>query len=109
MERPSGPSVPAKSIVAGMQGVRVLPPGAEISLAKRPVTQAAASPEPAKQHVSMQQQFQQQPTYVNMHELASMAASKAQYQQQDKSLPPPPAEFISPPEKVSNIQRHLWL
>ncbi|XP_022912931.1 protein MTSS 2 isoform X6 [Onthophagus taurus] len=33
-----------------------------------------------------------QPTYVNMHELASMAANKAQ----ELNLPPPPAEFITP-------------
>ncbi|KAK9732366.1 IRSp53/MIM homology domain [Popillia japonica] len=33
-----------------------------------------------------------QPTYVNMHELASMAASKAQ----ELNLPPPPADFITP-------------
>lgn len=32
-----------------------------------------------------------QPTYVNMHELASMAANKAQ----EMNLPPPPTEFSS--------------
>lgn len=42
-----------------------------------------------------------QPTYVNMHELASMAASK--HAQDSSNLPPPPAEFTTPPtnEKVS--------
>lgn len=37
-----------------------------------------------------------------MHELANMAADKAQQAQvqQNQPLPPPPAEFISPPEKV---------
>lgn len=40
-----------------------------------------------------------QPTYVNMHELASMAANKAQVQDLP---PPPPAEFTTaaPNEKV---------
>lgn len=69
-----------------MQGVRVLPPGAELSLVKKP--------SPLPQHLGKNAP---QPTYVNMHELASMAATKAQ----DKMLPPPPAEFMSPPEKVS--------
>lgn len=48
-----------------------------------------------------------QPTYVNMHELASMAANKAQ----EMNLPPPPAEFTTPPthnEKVSTVLRHFW-
>lgn len=41
-----------------------------------------------------------QPTYVNMHELASMAANKAQTQD-PINLPPPPAEFTTPSnEKV---------
>lgn len=35
LERPSGPNLPAKTI-AGMAGVRVLPPGAENSLVKKP-------------------------------------------------------------------------
>lgn len=34
-----------------------------------------------------------QPTYVNMHELANMAASKAQ----ELNLPPPPVDFVVPP------------
>lgn len=43
-----------------------------------------------------------QPTYVNMHELASMAANKAQAQDAASNLPPPPAEFTAPSnEKVS--------
>lgn len=42
-----------------------------------------------------------QPTYVNMHELASMAANKAQSNQDSTNLPPPPAEFTTPSnEKV---------
>lgn len=36
----------------------------------------------------------QVPTYVNMHELASMAASKAQ---EMTFLPPPPPELVSGP------------
>jgi len=35
-----------------------------------------------------------------MHELANMAADKNQSQQHIQSFPPPPADFISPPEKV---------
>ncbi|XP_018562926.1 metastasis suppressor protein 1 isoform X2 [Anoplophora glabripennis] len=89
LERPSGPSVPAKTI-AGMQGVRVLPPGAELSVIKKP------SPLPT--HLS---KSAPQPTYVNMHELASMAANKAQ----EKSFPPPPAEFTSPPEKTNEGEK----
>ncbi|KAJ8926094.1 hypothetical protein NQ315_009951 [Exocentrus adspersus] len=89
LERPSGPSVPAKTI-AGMQGVRVLPPGAELSVMKKP----SALPT----HLS---KSAPQPTYVNMHELASMAASKAQ----EKSFPPPPAEFTSPPEKTAEGEK----
>ncbi|KAJ8962738.1 hypothetical protein NQ318_001136 [Aromia moschata] len=42
LERPSGPSVPAKTI-AGMQGVRVLPPGAEIPMMKKTVSASGAS------------------------------------------------------------------
>lgn len=68
-----------------MQGVRVLPPGAELPIVKKP--------SPLPQHLTKNAP---QPTYVNMHELASMAANKVQ----DKMLPPPPAEFMSPPEKV---------
>ncbi|RZC34520.1 A-agglutinin anchorage subunit [Asbolus verrucosus] len=89
LERPSGPNVPAKTI-AGMQGVRVLPPTTtEQVLMKKP------SPLPAHLAKSVPQ-----PTYVNMHELASMAANKAQ----EMSLPPPPADFISSPanEKAPN-------
>ncbi|KAJ8932071.1 hypothetical protein NQ314_014973, partial [Rhamnusium bicolor] len=89
LERPSGPSVPAKTI-AGMQGVRVLPPGAELPILKKP------SPLPL--HLS---KSAPQPTYVNMHELASMAANKAQ----EKNFPPPPAEFISPPEKPNEGEK----
>ncbi|XP_060518908.1 protein MTSS 2 isoform X2 [Cylas formicarius] len=89
LERPSAPpgGVPAKSII-GMQGVRVLPPGAteQLALRKNPPSALPA-------HLSKaQQQQQQQPTYVNMHELASMAAQK-------EAFPPPPADFVSPPEK----------
>ncbi|ENN70649.1 hypothetical protein YQE_12594, partial [Dendroctonus ponderosae] len=84
LERPSAPpgGVPAKS-TPGIQGVRVLPPGASEQL-------AAA-----------------QPTYVNMHELANMAADKAQQAQvqQNQPLPPPPAEFISPPEKPEGTEK----
>lgn len=81
LERPAGPNVPAKTIAA-MQGVRVLPPAANAEIAKK------LSPLPAH----LKSQIQQQPTYVNMHELASMAANKAQ----EKNLPPPPAEFVTP-------------
>ncbi|XP_049817877.1 uncharacterized protein LOC109597373 isoform X3 [Aethina tumida] len=91
LERPNGPNVPAKTI-AGMQGVRVLPPTtADQTALKKP------SPLPA--HLSKRDT--PQPTYVNMHELASMAATKAQ---EKPSFPPPPAEFNSPPsnEKTPN-------
>ncbi|XP_063908302.1 protein MTSS 2 isoform X2 [Zophobas morio] len=82
LERPSGPNIPAKTI-AGMQGVRVLPPTTtEQVLMKKP------SPLPAHLAKNVPQ-----PTYVNMHDLASMAANKAQ----ETSLPPPPADFIGSP------------
>ncbi|XP_074037385.1 missing-in-metastasis isoform X1 [Leptinotarsa decemlineata] len=89
LERPSGPNIPAKTI-AGMQGVRVLPPGAELSVMKKP------SPLPT--HLSKNSP---QPTYVNMHELANMAANKIQ----EKSFPPPPSDFISPPEKTNEGEK----
>lgn len=75
-----------------MSAIRVLPPGAENNFIKKP------SPLPA--HIS---KSIPQPTYVNMHELANMAANKAQ----EMNLPPPPAEFTSPPanEKVSHSFR----
>lgn len=76
-----------------MQGVRVLPPGVELPIIKKP--------SPVPQHVT---KTTPQPTYVNMHELASMAATKAQ----DKMLPPPPAEFMSPPEKVGIYMWHIF-
>ncbi|XP_068894467.1 protein MTSS 1 isoform X5 [Tenebrio molitor] len=83
LERPSGPNVPAKT-VAGMQGVRVLPlTAAEQAPMKKP------SPLPAHLAKNVPQ-----PTYVNMHELASMAATKAQ----EMALPPPPpADFVGSP------------
>ncbi|XP_064212009.1 mucin-2 isoform X5 [Tribolium castaneum] len=82
LERPSGPNVPAKTI-AEMQGVRVLPPTtSEQVLVKKP----SSLPAHLTKNVV-------QPTYVNMHELASMAAKKAQ----EMSLPPPPADFIGSP------------
>ncbi|GLV36290.1 missing-in-metastasis [Carabus blaptoides fortunei] len=74
------PSVPAKSI-AGMAAVRVLPPGnIEHKL--------LAKPTPLPAHIAKDIP---QPMYVNMHELASMAASKAQ----EMNLPPPPPEFTT--------------
>ncbi|XP_025833407.1 uncharacterized protein LOC108738129 [Agrilus planipennis] len=79
LERPNGPNVPAKTIKSG---VRVLPPSAvEIKLSK---SSHACS------HIIKDIP---QPTYVNMHDLASMAASKVQ----ETNLPPPPAEFTSTP------------
>ncbi|KAG5884110.1 hypothetical protein JTB14_024149 [Gonioctena quinquepunctata] len=89
LERPSGPNIPAKTI-AGMQGVRVLPPGAELSLVKKP------SPLPT--HLSKNSP---QPTYVNMHELASMAVNKAQ----EKAFPPPPSDFISPQKRPMKARK----
>ncbi|CAH0551421.1 unnamed protein product [Brassicogethes aeneus] len=82
LERPNGPHVPAKTI-AGMQGVRVLPSAAEAVLKK---------PSGLPAHLSKRDI--PQPTYVNMHELANMAANKVQ---EKNNFPPPPAEFISPP------------
>lgn len=45
-----------------------------------------------------------QPMYVNMHELATMAATKAQ----EMNFPPPPPELITIPaenqEKVSDLK-----
>ncbi|CAH1983026.1 unnamed protein product [Acanthoscelides obtectus] len=82
-----GPAVPAK--IAGVQGVRVLPSAAELPNRKpSPLTQ---------QHVS--RIAAAQPTYVNMHELASMG--------KDKSLPPPPAsqEFGGTAEKTTEGEK----
>ena len=49
-----------------------------------------------------------QPMYVNMHELATMAASKAQ----EMSFPPPPPELINIPpetqEKVRYTSAHTY-
>nr|CAH7758940.1 unnamed protein product [Callosobruchus chinensis] len=83
-----GPAVPAK--IAGVQGVRVLPSSAELATRKpSPLT---------TQHVS--RIVAAQPTYVNMHELASMAGGK------DKSLPPPPQEFVGTPgEKATEGEK----
>ncbi|VEN34220.1 unnamed protein product [Callosobruchus maculatus] len=83
-----GPAVPAK--IAGVQGVRVLPSAAELATRKpSPLT---------TQHVS--RIVAAQPTYVNMHELASMASGK------DKSLPPPPQEFVGTPgEKATEGEK----
>lgn len=46
-----------------------------------------------------------------MHELANMAADKAQQAQgqQNPAFPPPPAEFISPPDKVCFSPTHFFL
>ncbi|KAF2898274.1 hypothetical protein ILUMI_07897 [Ignelater luminosus] len=88
LERPSGPNVPAKTMKSG---VRVLPPGN--------VEHKLMKPTPLPAHIARDIP---QPTYVNMHELASMAANKAQ----EMNLPPPPAEFIpsvpTPTEKGTN-------
>ncbi|KAJ8970632.1 hypothetical protein NQ317_006631 [Molorchus minor] len=88
LSKPPLPTRSAKTI-AGMQGVRVLPPGAELPIMEK-------KPSALPIHLS---KSAPQPTYVNMHELASMAASKAQ-EKEKANFPPPPAEFISPPEKV---------
>ncbi|XP_017781337.1 PREDICTED: mucin-5AC isoform X4 [Nicrophorus vespilloides] len=78
------PSVPAKTI-AGMSAVRVLPP----TTVNAPSDQhKVTKPTSLPPHIA---KAMPQPTYVNMHELASMAANKAQ----ELSLPPPPAEFTS--------------
>ncbi|KAK9873756.1 hypothetical protein WA026_002111 [Henosepilachna vigintioctopunctata] len=77
----NGPNVPAKNI-AGMHGVRVLPPTTvDQSVTKKP----SALPAHLAKNCP-------QPTYVNMHELANMAATKSQ----EVNLPPPPAEFTTP-------------
>ncbi|XP_048523340.1 flocculation protein FLO11 isoform X3 [Dendroctonus ponderosae] len=107
LERPSAPpgGVPAKS-TPGIQGVRVLPPGASEQLAAAVLRKAPPSALPA--HLAATKTIQpQQPTYVNMHELANMAADKAQQAQvqQNQPLPPPPAEFISPPEKPEGTEK----
>ncbi|KAL3288715.1 hypothetical protein HHI36_003150 [Cryptolaemus montrouzieri] len=76
----NGPNVPAKNI-AGMHGVRVLPPTTvDQSVFKKPSALPA--------HIA---KSCPQPTYVNMHELANMAANKSQ----QLNLPPPPAEFTT--------------
>lgn len=90
-----------------MQGVRVLPPGASEQLAAAALRKTPPSALPA--HLGgLKGAVQPQPTYVNMHELASMAADKAQQaqnQQTQQSFPPPPAEFISPPEKPEGTEK----
>ncbi|KAK4885483.1 hypothetical protein RN001_001754 [Aquatica leii] len=78
LERSSVPNVPAKTVKSG---VRVLPPGN--------IEHKLMKPTPLPAHIARDIP---QPTYVNMHDLASMAASKAQ----DINLPPPPEEFITP-------------
>ncbi|XP_052123701.1 protein MTSS 1 [Frankliniella occidentalis] len=61
----------------------------------------ALSSNPHTQHLRAENQI---PTYVNMHELASMAASKAQ---EMTYLPPPPPEMVSndTPDKVDGPER----
>ncbi|XP_030763304.1 protein MTSS 2 isoform X2 [Sitophilus oryzae] len=104
LERPSAPpgGVPAKTIV-GMQGVRVLPPGVTEQLAAAAALRKTPPSALPAHLASTKGVVPQQPTYVNMHELASMAADKAQSQGQ--SFPPPPAEFISPPEKPEGTEK----
>ncbi|KAK5647470.1 hypothetical protein RI129_002362 [Pyrocoelia pectoralis] len=80
LERQSGPNIPIKTVKSG---VRVLPPGN--------VEHKLMKPTPLPAHIARVIDIPQ-PTYVNMHELASMAANKAQ----EMNLPPPPAEFITP-------------
>lgn len=63
-----------------MTGVRVLPPG---NIEHKLLTK----PTPLPAHIAKDIP---QPMYVNMHELASMAATKAQ----EMNLPPPP-EFLA--------------
>lgn len=79
------PSVPAKTI-AGMSAVRVLPP--TTVAAPSDVQHKVIKPSSLPPHIA---KALPQPTYVNMHELASMAASKAQ----EMALPPPPVEFTA--------------
>lgn len=77
----NGPNVPAKNI-AGMHGIRVLPPTTvDQTLIRKP----SALPAHLAKNCP-------QPTYVNMHDLANMAANKSQ----EFNLPPPPAEFTTP-------------
>ncbi|XP_066257430.1 uncharacterized protein mim isoform X2 [Euwallacea similis] len=107
LERPTAPpgGIPAKSI-AGMQGVRVLPPGATEQLAAAVLRKAPPSALPA--HMSASKNVPpQQPTYVNMHELANMAADKAQQNQgqQGHAFPPPPADLVSPPDKPEGAEK----
>ncbi|XP_044739593.1 mucin-3A isoform X2 [Chrysoperla carnea] len=70
------PNVPAKSIA---QGVRVLPPTGLLE------HKLFAKPSSLPAHITKDVP---QPTYVNMHDLANLAANKAQ-----ELLPPPPPEF----------------
>ncbi|XP_076259375.1 missing-in-metastasis isoform X2 [Rhynchophorus ferrugineus] len=103
LERPTAPpgGVPAKTI-GGMQAVRVLPPGATEQLAAAAALRKTP-PSALPAHLSgTKPTGQQQPTYVNMHDLASMAADKAQ---QNQTFPPPPAEFISPPDKPEGAEK----
>ncbi|KRT81434.1 hypothetical protein AMK59_5999 [Oryctes borbonicus] len=82
LERPAG-------VIGGGGGgtkpvagsVRVLPPNTDVHKLVKPTS--------LPPHIT---KAIPQPTYVNMHELASMAASKAQ----ELNLPPPPADFITP-------------
>lgn len=97
------PSVPAKTI-AGMSAVRVLPPttvAAPSDVQHKVIKPSSLPPHIAKGSVYFYTHYNYyylrvltalpQPTYVNMHELASMAASKAQ----EMALPPPPVEFTA--------------
>ncbi|XP_049830429.1 protein MTSS 2 isoform X4 [Schistocerca gregaria] len=98
LERPSRPttaspkmSIPSASTQAGIaKAAAAIAAGRSVHLKTDPPkiilpgTQQSASKEPS------------QPMYVNMHELASMAASKAQ----EMNFPPPPPELTNPPTET---------
>ncbi|XP_049814786.1 uncharacterized protein LOC126262296 isoform X2 [Schistocerca nitens] len=98
LERPSRPttaspkmSIPSASTQAGIaKAAAAIAAGRSVHLKTDPPkiilpgAQQSASKEPS------------QPMYVNMHELASMAASKAQ----EMNFPPPPPELTNPPTET---------
>ncbi|PSN34188.1 hypothetical protein C0J52_23020 [Blattella germanica] len=98
------PTVPAKTTAATQHR----PVTATTTIAKQihstQVTKAEVPkiPKSAMSHVHLGGKDSPQPMYVNMHELATMAATKAQ----EMNFPPPPPELINiPPENQEKTEQ----